>query len=393
MKTIREQNCFSAFAPLLALLAVCLFSSSCGVLRAYVETASAPNEDTLLSIAQSYAKNVTPDAIWHASTDAGAAKVDPNDTDELGFMTDITVNLYQRDFDKLEQIANDARERKTRFAGGAWKLSDFYMAIQAPRVEGDKPTETDWQVLLSALTDWEKARPESATARIALAKAYIEYAFFARGSGYSDSVTTEGWYLYNARVAQASSILVVAAKLKERCPYWYDVMQQVALNQSWDQSHERALFEAAYAFAPTYYLYEYNEAYYLLPKWYGKPGDSEAFGQQIADQIGGQEGDFVYFEVATTIACQCDSSKEALSAMSWPRVRRGYADMVQMYGVSPFKLNEYAVMAYEAGDAATAAEAFAQIGDNWRDDVWHTRASFEQAKAWAQNPELSSIRN
>jgi hypothetical protein len=129
----KEDPCISRPLFLLAILTICIFSSSCGLVRASLQTAAAPNPDTLLRVAQDYGKTIPPDALWHASTDAGAPKVDPKDNDEADFIADIAATLYQRDFDTLEKIAGDARDRKTRFAGGSWKLTDFYLSIQAPR--------------------------------------------------------------------------------------------------------------------------------------------------------------------------------------------------------------------------------------------------------------------
>ena len=42
---------------------------------------------------------------------------------------------------------------------------------------------------------------------------------------------------------------------------------------------------------------------YLLPKWYGKPGDAEKFAETIADRLGGPQGNFVYFAIALVDNC------------------------------------------------------------------------------------------
>ena len=222
------------------------------------------------------------------------------------------------------------------------------------------------------------------TPRIALAYAYAEYGFFARGDGYASTVNNSSWSLFNDRIGQAASTLVDAAKLKDKDPQWFEVMQVVALSQGWKKDDARELFESAYAFEPLNYAYARRYANYLLPKWYGDPGDAEAFGQEIADRVGGEQGDYLYFQVASVVACQCGAVQGELSRMSWPRIRKGYAALNDLYGDSALAENRYAIMAYETSDKPTALEAFAQIGDNWDKDVWQDRVYFDRASNWAK---------
>jgi hypothetical protein len=99
------------------------------------------------------------------------------------------------------------------------------------------------------------ARPESATAQIAFASTYENYADKARGSGYANTVSEDGWKLYAQRNALAASTLAEAAKLKEKCPYWYEAVQDLALAQGGNKSQAKKLLENAAAFEPTYYHY------------------------------------------------------------------------------------------------------------------------------------------
>ncbi len=81
-------------------------------------------------------------------------------------------------------------------------------------------------------------------------------------------------------------------------------MQQLAIAQGWNRSQARQLLDQAVAFEPDYYHYYREHANYLLPKWYGEPGEAEAFAEEASNKVGGQEGKFVYFEIASLIMCQ-----------------------------------------------------------------------------------------
>jgi hypothetical protein len=251
---------------------------------------------------------------------------------------------------------------------------------------GDNATDGDWKAQIDALKAWVAARPESAAARIALADAYGGWGYKARGGGSADTVTDEGWRLYNERYAMAASVLVDAAKLKEKSPYWYSVMGYVARAQGWSKSQAKELLDAAVAFEPGYYHVYRQYANFLLPKWYGEQGDAQAFAEQVSAQIGGEEGDFVYFELATTLACGCDTSedKAELQGLSWPRIKSGYAAMEHLYGDSNLKMNRFAYLAVIENDQPTAAATLAVIGDNWNRDAWPDQLHFLEAKAWAE---------
>lgn len=45
---------------------------------------------------------------------------------------------------------------------------------------------------------------------------------------------------FNERIAEAEEILIQAAQLNEKCSFWYEAMQTVALAQGWDESQEQS---------------------------------------------------------------------------------------------------------------------------------------------------------
>lgn len=288
--------------------------------------------------------------------------------------------LERQDFDALDCIANDARLHKTRFSGGLWKLHTIYAALEVP--EGHL-TEPDWEQHLSRLDKWAAARPESITARVALAGAYVAYAWAARGDGYSDSVTNNGWNLFSQRLAKARSILADAWNLSTRCPEWFVVLQSIAQGQAWDATEEIELFQQAVSFEPQYYYYYRLYAHYLLPQWYGEQGDAAKFAEESANHVGGRQGDILYFQIAVDLVCTCQDPE--VLRMSWERIQKGFAALEVSSGPSPHNLNPFALMATRFNDPVAANETIKRIGDNWDPDVWGSEKYFERTKEWATN--------
>ncbi|MGB6544499.1 MAG: DUF4034 domain-containing protein [Candidatus Acidiferrales bacterium] len=293
-----------------------------------------------------------------------------------------TFQVYVRDlldkenFPKLEEIAATARSQKSRFPGGAWKLHTFYGVLRTPGSRA--ATDADWNQHIDRLQRWIDAAPDSITPRVALAEAYLQFAWKARGNGSGDSVTGEAWQLFQQRAQKAQDILEKARSLSAKDPEWYRTMQTVCLAQQWDNQRAAKLLEEAIAFEPAYYYFYTAHANYLLPKWNGEPGGSELFAKNIADRVGGPEGDFIYFQLALSLNC-CKNKAQA-PAVSWDRVKQGFASLEQLYGSTNFERNAVAFMAVRQGDQAFAQQLFARIGDNWSERVWRTEERFENSK-------------
>jgi hypothetical protein len=183
--------------------------------------------------------------------------------DEI-YRTTVAFHFRQRNFNRLEEEAQTARSGKGPFPCGSWRLFEFYGAVESvPKKNWD---DNAWDEHLRILQEWVAAKPESATARIALANAHIGLGWRASGRSYANTVTAEGWETFGRELELARTTLVEAAKLQQRCPYWFEATQDVALAQGWEKNPARELFDQAIAFEPTYYHYYRAYANYLLLK-------------------------------------------------------------------------------------------------------------------------------
>ncbi|HMH89146.1 MAG TPA: hypothetical protein VK523_10900 [Steroidobacteraceae bacterium] len=275
----------------------------------------------------------------------------------------------------LDSLAQQLQQQRSRFEGGAWRLHIFFGTLSSP----GSPTATDaaWKAHIARLEQWAASSPASPTPRIALAQTYLRFAWKARGHGYANTVTPEAWELFRSRVGSARSTLEQSAALAESSPHWYLEMQGVALDQQWGRAAFDALAERALAHEPGYHYFAVAEANYLLPKWYGRPGDTERYAAQVADRIGGDEGDAVYFQIAAVINC---CNKTQAPALSWPRVQRGFAAIESLYKSTNHERNVMAYLALRSDDAATAQQLFARIGNDWSEAVWKTKAAFDAGR-------------
>jgi hypothetical protein len=107
-----------------------------------------------------------------------------------------------------------------------------------------------------------------------------------------------------------------------------------------------------------------------------------SFAGRIADRLGGKKGDAIYYQIATYLNCACDADRK-LNGMSWPRIKRGYEALEELYGRSVLNLNEMCYMASMSGDQVYAQKLFVDIGEHWYEYIWHTKKVFDDARTYA----------
>jgi hypothetical protein len=289
-------------------------------------------------------------------------------------------------FADLDAAADSARVSKERFAGGVWKLFVFYEGVSSP-VGGDRAGATDWSRHIGILEDWVKASPASVTARVALAETYRNLGWKARGGGFSNSVSENNRQQFEQQDEKAR-LTLMGASLPAKCPHWYFVMLEIARDQGWNSQQARGMFDSAIAFEPGYYHYYREYAANLLPKWNGAPGEAEAFAEESYRRIGGGQGAFVYFEIATVVYCLCFDS-QVKPAMSWPKIQEGFAEMEERYGAVPtLKLNRFVALAYLYKDREVAASILNRLNTQWETTLWRNFDAFNFVRTWAGLPKL-----
>ncbi len=291
-----------------------------------------------------------------------------------------TRQLYNnRKFDELEARGNEARASKAVFGNGTWKIYHFYDSLEC---RSDEP-ETMWQLHEQIHQEWEKKFPESITARVAHADFLTAYAWHARGSGYSNEVTEEGWRLFGDRLASARTLLDQSKDLPVKCPVWWQVGMTVAIGQSWSKAEFGKLFEEAKAFEPQYFIYDLSQAKFLMPRWYGEAGDWEAAAEKEIDRPGGLglEG---YARVISDMRGYYDDIFSETKA-SWRKARQGFEAMHARYPASAEILNDYARVACAAEDRELAKKLFAEIGNKVIPYCWGGTKRFKQMRNWAND--------
>ena len=229
--------------------------------------------------------------------------------------------LESKDYDKLDELAARLRSSKEYFPDGVWKLACVYDGI----TPSDRATDEDWDARLLAIGRWAETRPDSITAHIARAEVLVAYAWKARGTGGSGTVSNEGWRVFRQRLIEAANFLKKAKSLKEQCPHYWRVLLRDALGLQAGRTQFNAIFDEAIKSEPNCASFYYRRAVYFLTQWYGKEGEWHGDLAKSADKIGGEKGDLLYAQVIWNMHERYGLNPFWDDAQAWTRVDKGFA--------------------------------------------------------------------
>jgi hypothetical protein len=291
--------------------------------------------------------------------------------------------LEAEKFDTLEKITTELRGSRIGFYNGWPLIYRFYSNLAF-----DTPDDAVWVKYINLLTKWQAAFPDSPTPRIALASLYKDYAWQARGSGYSDTVTTDGWRLFDERLKKAQSILDEVKTMKTQDAEAYYVMCIVAKGLGLPREQMEAAFNKGLAVDPDFTPLYTVKAEYLLPRWHGAPGDWEAFATEAADKRKGDDGDILYMFIIRGEGYTGGADLFTDPLISYERMKKGFIASRTRYPENKFELNSFCYFASIAHDKPTAAKLFGLIGEGYDPEVWDNGAQFSRWKNWANEGDI-----
>ncbi len=293
-----------------------------------------------------------------------------------GYRHEVAQRLSKDDFQWIDSEARSLRVRKERLPGGYFKLRALYKALEEPP-SGDADSNGQWEDHIERLQRWVKKDGRSLTAMVGLGHAWRNYAWKARGGGYSHTISNEANEIFDQRLAKASQVLEEASSLDERCPEWYLVALWVGIGESWERNAFERIFQAGVELEPTYYYLYQAKATYLLPRWYGEEGESERFARESADKVGGHQGDIIFFSVYSQLLPLHGLTFMNTHQQDRPRLLDGFRSIDTLYGASPRRLNEACFFAFGSNEHQLVADLFNRIGEAYDPEVWRTKGNFD----------------
>ncbi len=185
--------------------------------------------------------------------------------------------LQEHKFDSLTGLVKTYRENKSTHSDGTWHLNSFYDAFSFFK------TEQEWTEVFDGLRAWSAHELNDPAPLLALAHAHWGYGKTARGGGFSNTVSEDGWNTLGKELATARSILSTNAARCAKCPFYFVVQMKIGIDGSEPRESFIRHFTDGIALEPGFLqLYE-MKSYYLLPRWYGREGEIKEYVRDLLD--------------------------------------------------------------------------------------------------------------
>lgn len=302
--------------------------------------------------------------------------------ERLAFRAEMRELLANQRYARLAAIADSLRRTHAEFGDAKYGVSEFVSAFGLTGTPYEKDSEA-WLASLRDLERWRAAVPASPLPDVALAQTFVNLAWKARGGGYAFTVRDTGWAGFDSALKRARDVLDTAATKRPLGIEWYLVSQRVALGQGWPSDESQKLFEGAIACDSTCALAYWQRADFLLPRWYGEPGEWEAWLEQAVRPLAPDEADRIYAAVCVEMSHFHRNLYEE-AQLSWPRIHHGLVVSLRRHPDSQSLLQEFAFNAVMAGDVHTAHEMLRLTGPRFDVDVWRSRRAFSDLYIYVQ---------
>lgn len=308
----------------------------------------------------------------------------PEELEYARYVNRMRAKIEGKAFSSLESVARDLRRTKSTFADGGRKLDGFYEGIGGV---WDKNSSTQWEKLIDILKAWLKKSPGSITCHVALAHAYIGYAWQARGSGWPKDIKDEDRKLSVKRLSTAEGYLKKAERLPQRDPVIFRLRIKVAMGRGLPKSVAATYVDRSMRYDPSYFASFNAMAINLLPRWGGAKDAWIQFASRIARRTGRAE---YYARIVREVISLPDYRRDAdyfsSSKQRWSVLKKGFEEWIRRYPRSFLTKGAYAYCACEAKDidvARTMLVQLTQLADKKKYDLWKYWETFKGCRELA----------
>ena len=233
-------------------------------------------------------------------------------------------------------------------------------------------TEDKWTSTQKRVEFIRGKYPNEAFSALLEARYWLDYAWYARGSGLASSVTPEGWKLFRERLERAEQILSDSKPYASVLPNWYALMIRVLSALGKGTERNETFIEGASRFK-TYPDIFSEMMLYNLPQWGGSWEAVDLVARWPLEKLKSSEGYQVYARAYWNIGTSQLWQDQVLfrdTKADWPMIKRGFDQLTKQYSSSKWLLNGYACMACMANDAETYRDIREKIGEDLQIRAW-----------------------
>lgn len=260
--------------------------------------------------------------------------------------------LDKRAWKNLDELLNSLATRNDRTEDGRFVLSMVAAGISEWFGLWDQDRDEE---MVARINDYASKFPKSPFPAILASQQMHASAWRARGSGFSSTVTEEGWQLFRERNLKAWKILQAAKKQSSTVPTWYEEAIEVGLDANIPEEQVTALFNEGIRRFPGYYSLYFTYARQFSPRWGGTYEEADRFIKEQVAAKTNPDGEVLYTRLYWLIDQFSGGTREFFSEslVDWPRMRAGFEIMLEQYPQSVWNRANLLAFACRAGDSAS----------------------------------------
>jgi len=211
----------------------------------------------------------------------------------------------------------------------------------------------------------EKSLPGGVELLIFEGEFYTRYAWDARGSGFADTVTPQGWKLFQERLVIARKALEKAYEMQPDNPLPATDMISICMGMGDEPAETQRWFDRALAADPDNEQAVVRMLMYLEPKWHGSPAAMAALVERLAathNYRGKMPLAMVKFH--RTIATYQPSHDAYLARPEvWPQMQSVFESYLVLFPFDRSERTAYAINCVQASKWDLANTQFQILGD------------------------------
>ena len=224
-------------------------------------------------------------------------------------------------FKALERRAAELIRTEEKNDNGRYVLPVFYGEM---KVDTEPLLSFGIEKSLSQLELWQQSRPQSVTARVALAQAYIDVAWQYRGAGPGREVTGDAGAQVRKHLQAASELLAPLYPDRPTDPMYWVVLLTVAHIGAPTPASADDILAKGLEIAPDFIQLYVTQTVFLLPQWGGGRGEIEHFAAEMSDRRAATLGDELYARIAMQLYySELDADVTQNDLLGVGRQRRG----------------------------------------------------------------------
>jgi hypothetical protein len=209
---------------------------------------------------------------------------------------------------------------------------------------------------------WAAERPQQVLPQLLHARALYAHAWHVRGNGYWPTVPAPARSEFARLIAQAEKHISDRAALLMPDTSTHLYLMMIGRSASWPLAQIAAMADDALARGgPDAFGVHEEVAIALLPKWMGSWELLTAYLEEVDRTTQAAHGHSFYARLWAMAASNIDGNLFKLTQADWPRIRKGYEQLVAAHA-DPRFINRLAYLACLAEDRDTLSRALQRVG-------------------------------